>query len=108
MTNLKPRSYPKAYPLPPKAYPKPPVSYKPPTASPKPSHHYQELSDAELAAYARRIARINAEINKLQGQIAEYRREQNQIANEINIGTNQGIIEECSQCHERHEGVCNE
>jgi hypothetical protein len=69
----------------------------------------QELNEAELADYARKIAKIHREIGKHQAAIAELRNEQLRLIHEVTTGSDlDGVsIEVCEFCHSFHEGICN-
>lgn len=83
-----------------------------PRSVPKPGQQHQAtggstLSDSEWAEYGKSVHANQQAQTRRYREIAELKRQAESLHHSMNVRATPGLVEECSQCHDYHQGPCN-
>jgi hypothetical protein len=84
-----------------------PLPFKHTQAVPKASLVSNEPTTEEWAAFGRSVYQARLELVELKVKTVEKHREIDELFNGMRNRRDPSTIEECSNCHGRHEGTCN-
>jgi hypothetical protein len=84
-----------------------PLPFKHTQAVPKASLVSNEPTAEEWAAFGRSVYQARLELVELKVKTVEKHREIDELFNGMRNRRDPSTIEECSNCHGRHEGPCN-